>query len=125
MRGGQGVRPGAKKPVIKRGAVMWDKIRRDFDKGFERITWLSSVLSERLKVELSLIRFLGKIRSLEDRKAEIFKDIGMKVFQMSANSEIDVFNHPDVRDGIKEIEDIDAGISGIKKEAEELGSMED
>jgi hypothetical protein len=104
---------------------MWDKVRRDFDKGVERITWLSSVLSERLKVELSLIKLLGRIRSLEDRKSEIFKNIGMKVYEMSANPEIDVFNRPEVRDGIKEIEGIDAGIAGIKKEAEELGSMED
>jgi hypothetical protein len=104
---------------------MWDKIRRDFDKGIESVAWMSSLISERLKVELSLIKLLGKIRGLEDRKSEIFKNIGMKVFEMSANPEIDVFNHPDVRGGIKEIEDIDAGITGIKKEAEELGSMED
>ena len=37
---------------------MWRRVKNSMDSGVEKIKWFSSVLSERLKIEFSVIKLL-------------------------------------------------------------------
>ena len=38
---------------------MWKRIKNNFDSGIERIKWFSSILSERMKIEFSVIKLVS------------------------------------------------------------------
>jgi len=102
---------------------MWSRLKESFDKGVKKIQWFSSLLSERLRIEISLLRLFGKIEVLEKRRSEIMKSIGEKVFEMRENTPADIYKQKGIMNSLKELEEINKQIEGIKREAEDISSV--
>ncbi len=102
---------------------MWSRLKKSFDNGMKKIQWFSSLLSERLRIEISLFKLAGKIEGLEKRKSEIMKSIGEKVFEMRQNPAADIYSQKEIRVSIKELEEVEKQIEEIKNQAEDISSL--
>lgn len=99
---------------------LWQKLKRDFDSGIEKIQWFSTLFHERLTSEISLFKYLNTINELEKKKEALYATIGRKVFELMSKRTVDVYSQADVRKAIKEIKSLNAQIDTIKKDAEAL-----
>ncbi|MBF0568022.1 hypothetical protein [Candidatus Magnetominusculus dajiuhuensis] len=103
---------------------MWNKIKRDFEHGIEKLQWFASIISERLAIEVSFIKTLAKIDNLEKKREELFGSIGKNAYELSFNRTTDIYNHHKVQQAIREISSLDRDIEDLKKEAGEIISTE-
>jgi seryl-tRNA synthetase len=58
-----------------------ERVRRNFQSGIERIRWFSEVVSERIKVEIAVIKLMGRAETLKKEKADLARAIGERVFE--------------------------------------------
>jgi uncharacterized protein Yka (UPF0111/DUF47 family) len=103
---------------------MISKLRKNYDRGIEWLKWFGAILSERLRIETSLIRLFVTINSLEKKRDALMKNIGEQVFNMRNEPVVDIYNVKEIRDNIKEIEELNLRILKTKKEAGDIDSME-
>lgn len=104
---------------------MWRRVKNNFDSGIEKIKWFSSLLSERLKIEFSIIKLLQDRVKKEKDKAEKMRLIGERVFELRNHSEKNVFKDKVIIESISELEKLDAEIEDIKKKASEMSKIEE
>ncbi|MBF0516738.1 MAG: hypothetical protein HQK97_06415 [Nitrospirae bacterium] len=103
---------------------MWNKIKRDFESGMDRLQWFAAIVTERLTIEISFIKMLAKIDNLEKEKEELFKSIGKNAYELSFNRTTDLYNYHKVAEAIREITCLERSIEELKKEAGEIISTE-
>lgn len=103
---------------------MWRRVKNNFDSGIEKIKWFSSLLSERLKIEFSIIKLLQDRVKKEKDEAEKMKLIGERVFELRNHSG-NIFKDKVIIESISEIEKLDAEIEDIKKKASEMSKIEE
>jgi vacuolar-type H+-ATPase subunit I/STV1 len=104
---------------------MLKKLKGNFDRGVEKIQWISSVLSERLKIELSVVRLLYYSEKLEKEKKELMNSIGQRVYDLKSAPERSVLKDSLVAETLKEIERLEREIDETKKKASEISRIED
>ena len=102
---------------------MVGRIKKSFDAGVEKIGWFSSLLRERIRVEMAVIKLVSEVSELE-KKADAFKrTIGQRVFEMK---ERHVFQKdPDISRALDELEKLEAEIAELKRKASEIEKIED
>lgn len=49
---------------------MWRRVKNNMDSGIEKIKWFSTVLSERMKIEFSVIKLLQEREKKDKDRAE-------------------------------------------------------
>jgi hypothetical protein len=103
---------------------MFDRLRKYYEGGLNWLEWFGSILAQRLRIESSLIRLFVTINSLEKKRDALMKNIGEQVFNMRNEPITDIYNVKEIRDNIKEIEELNLLISKTKKEAQEFNSMD-
>ncbi|MCX5718090.1 MAG: hypothetical protein NTW44_07300 [Nitrospirae bacterium] len=103
---------------------MWEKIKNNFDSGIERIKWFSSLLSERVKIEFSVIRLISDRDKKEKDRAEKMRLIGERVFEMREQQDKNALRDNIVASSISEIEKLDSEIEEIKKKVSEISKVE-
>lgn len=102
---------------------MLKRLRENFESGVEKIKWLSSLLSDRIKVEYSVIRLLYQADELEKRRDELMKKIGSRVYELKRHSDIHILRDSVISDALGEIEKIDREIEFTKKRASEISNI--
>lgn len=102
---------------------MWKRVKNNLDSGIEKIKWFSSLLSERLKIELSVIKLLQERDKKEKDRAEKMRLIGERVFELRNHSG-NIFKDKAIADSIAELEKLEAEIEDIKKKASEMSKIE-
>ena len=63
---------------------MIEQVRRNFYSGIERIRWFSEIVSERIKVEIAVIKLMGKAERLKKDRENLAKAVGERVFESRA-----------------------------------------
>lgn len=102
---------------------MLKRLKDNFISGIEKIKWFSSLLSERIKIEYSVIKLLQQSEQLEKRKDELLKKIGNRVYEMKGYSNIQILKDSIISDALGEIERIDKEIESTKKRASEISNI--
>ena len=103
---------------------MWKRIKNNFDSGIERIKWFSSILSERMKIEFSVIKLVSDRDKKEKERAEKMRLIGERVFELREQHEKNVLKDKVIADSINEIEKLDSEIEDINKKVSEISKVE-
>ncbi|MBI4685082.1 MAG: hypothetical protein HY755_07765 [Nitrospirae bacterium] len=103
---------------------MLRRIKSNLDAGIDKIKWASSVISERLKIEISVIRLLQERGKKEKDRAEKINFIGERVFELRNNQDKNIFKDKLITDAINEIEKLKAEIEDINKKASEISRIE-
>ena len=103
---------------------MWGKIKNNFDSGIERIKWFSSLLSERVKIEFSVIKLVSDRDKKEKERAEKLRLIGERVFEVKEQQDKNVLKDKIITSAISEIEKLDSEIEDINKKVSEVSKVE-
>ncbi|MDI6744592.1 MAG: hypothetical protein QMD07_04350 [Thermodesulfovibrionales bacterium] len=103
---------------------MWKRIKNNFDSGIERIKWFSSILSERMKIEFSVIKLVSDRDKKEKERAEKLRLIGERVFELKEQHEKNVLRDKIISEAIDGIEKLNAEIEDLKKKVSEISKVE-
>lgn len=103
---------------------MWKRIKNNFDSGIERIKWFSSILSERMKIEFSVIKLVSDRDKKEKERAEKLRLIGERVFELKEQHDKNVLKDKVIADSISGIEKLNADIEDINKKVSEISKVE-
>jgi seryl-tRNA synthetase len=103
---------------------MWKRVKGNLDSGVEKVKWFSSLLNERVKVEISLFRLLHQSDEMEKQKNALLKTIGERVFELRNDSGQHVLRDPAIQDAVKALEKLDADMEDVRKRASEIEKIE-
>jgi hypothetical protein len=101
---------------------MFKKLKDNFDAGIEKIKWFSSLFSDRLKIEFSVMKLLYQSTQMEKKRDELMKKIGQRVIELKEHSERQILKDRIIMDALSEIAKIDSEIESTKKKASEISS---
>ncbi len=104
---------------------MLKRIRESFDNGVEKIKWVSSVVADRARVELSVIKLLYETDKLEKRKNELMRQIGQRVFELKEYPDRHILRDSVITGALAEIDQIATEIEMTKKKASEISKLEE
>lgn len=103
---------------------MLEKIRDNFISGIEKVKWFSTLFSERVKVEVAVVRLINESRVIESKKNDALKALGMRVFEMRNQEGLDILKDGRIKDAMKNIEKLNKDIEEIMKRISEVQSVE-
>ena len=103
---------------------MWKRIKNNFDAGIERIKWFSSILSERMKIEFSVIKLVSDRDKKEKDRAEKMRLIGERVFELKEQHEKNVLKDKVITSAISEIGKLNSEIEDINEKVSEISKVE-
>ena len=109
---------------IKRKEAVCGRVKNNLDLGIEKIKWFSSLLSERLKIEFSVMKLSNDRAKMEKDRAEKMRVIGERVFEIRKESDRNVFKDKAITDSIAELEKLEAEIEDIKKKTSDISKVE-
>lgn len=101
---------------------MLKRIKDNFDSGVEKIKWFSSLLSDRMKIEFSVMKLLYQSEQMDKKKDELMKTIGKRVCELKEHSDRQILKDRVIIDALNEIGKINSEIESTKKKASEISS---
>ena len=101
---------------------MLKRLKENYDRGIEKIKWFSTVLSERIKIELLVMKLLFQSEKKEKKRDELLKKIGQRVYELKGDSDRNVLKDRFITEALNEIEQINSEIDSTKKKASEISS---
>jgi hypothetical protein len=104
---------------------MLKRIKDSFENGVEKIKWASSLLSERVKIELSVMKLLYETDQLEKKKEDLMKTIGKRVAELKEYPDRQILKDSIVADALSEIEKITTEIDQTRKRASDISRIEE
>jgi len=104
---------------------MLKRLKENFEGGVEKIKWFSSLLSERLKIEISLIRLLYQTEQLGGKRDELLKKIGQRTYDLREQAEAHILKDSAVAEMLSEIGKINEEIESTRKKASEISKLEE
>lgn len=99
---------------------MLRKLRTDFLQGIERIRWFSGVLSERLNIEIAVIKLLFKSDEMDRKKNELLTVLGNRVYELKDSTEKNILKDRVVIGAITEIERLEKEIIDLSHKIDDL-----
>jgi seryl-tRNA synthetase len=102
---------------------MLKRLKENFEGGLEKIKWFSSLLSERIKIEYSVIKLLYHSEQMEKKRDELIKKIGNRVYELKKYSDARVLKDGIISEALNEIEKIEKEIESTKKKASEISNI--
>lgn len=99
---------------------MFERIRENLVSGVEKVKWFASLLSERLRVEMAVVRLIGEAKALEKKKDEAARAVGERVYELRAQESADVFKDQRVKESLKEVERLASQIEAIKGKVSDI-----
>jgi hypothetical protein len=102
---------------------MLKRIKENFDSGIEKIKWFSSLLSDRLKVEYSVMKLFYQSEKMEKKKDDLMRKIGQRVYELREYSERHIMKDNAITEALSELEKINSEIESTKKKASEISSV--
>jgi seryl-tRNA synthetase len=101
---------------------MWRKLKENFDRGIEKIKWFSTLLSDRLKIEYSVMKLLYQSEQMKKRRDELMKTIGQRIYELKGHPDSYILKDKVIADALSELERINSEIESTKKKASEISS---
>jgi seryl-tRNA synthetase len=101
---------------------MYTRLKNDLEEGLNKIKWFASLLSERVRIELTVFRLRYKSEELKKKRDALLTKIGEEVYQMH-NTEKGLHPSADIVDIIKEIEALESQIKEAVDKASEISRM--
>lgn len=101
----------------------WITVKKWYYNGIERLKWFASLFSERLQVELAILKILNNMDELKRKRSGYAIKIGDRVVKLRNSSSYDLFADSDVKSLLKEIDLLDKEIGALQEKAEELSKL--
>jgi hypothetical protein len=101
---------------------MFQKLRENFKEGLYRLKWVAIVLSERLKIEIAVIKLLYQSDEMEKSREKLLKSIGRRVYELHGSPDKNIMRDRTVLAALDEIRKIEKNIDELKKKVSEMSS---
>lgn len=101
------------------------RIKDNFESGVEKIKWASSLLSERVRIELSVMKLLYETDQMERKKEDLMKTIGKRVAELKEYPDRQILKDSIIADALAEIEKITTEIDQTRKRASDISRIEE
>lgn len=101
---------------------MLKRLRGNFESGVEKIKWFSTLLSDRIKVEYSVMKLIHQSEQMEKKRDELMRTIGNRVYELKGYSERHILKDGVISEALSKVEKIDSEIESTKKKASEISS---
>ncbi|MHB8882681.1 MAG: hypothetical protein ACYC69_14380 [Thermodesulfovibrionales bacterium] len=102
---------------------MIKELKSDFKKGIGRIQWFSRIFSERLKIEIAIVKLLYRSDDIDQRKDEILLSIGRRVYDLKSNAEKNILMDRQIAEHLAEIERLEKEILELQEKIAELSRV--
>lgn len=99
---------------------MLERLKDNFIKGIERIKWFATIFSERLKIEIAVMKLLYRSNEMDEKREEFFKTIGRRVYELKGNPDKNILKDRTVLESVEEIEKLEKEIDELKHKVSEL-----
>ena len=103
---------------------MWKSAKHNFTKGVEKIRWLASLISDRTKIEIAVMKLLYQSEQLEEKRNELMKKVGERVYELREQNDRQILKDSAVMDAIEEISQIDADMETTRQKASEISKID-
>lgn len=100
------------------------KIKKSFEEGLDKIRWFSGVVTERLRIEIAVVKLMWESADLEKKRSAINASIGERVFELRARTELNLLQDKKIMDAVREIEKLEEEIKVLKIRASELAAVQ-
>lgn len=101
------------------------RLKRSFDAGVEKVRWFSSLISERLKVEVAIVKLLWESNDLEKNRAALKRSIGERVFELRGRQDVNLLKDTKIRQALAELERLETELKDIESKVSEIGKVEE
>jgi nucleoside-triphosphatase THEP1 len=101
---------------------MLKKLKDNFDRGVERVKWFAGVFSERLKIEIVLIKLLYRSDEVDKKKNELLASIGRRVYELTRSGEKNIQKDAEILKAIDEIGRLEKDAGDIRRKVSEITS---
>ncbi|HYA31875.1 MAG TPA: hypothetical protein VED67_03885 [Thermodesulfovibrionales bacterium] len=103
---------------------MWKKVKDGLDSGVEKVKWFSTLLNERVRVEISLFRLLHQSSEMEKKRDGLLRTIGEKIFELRNSTEKQILGDPVITQAMTDLEALDVELNELRKRASEIEKIE-
>jgi len=101
---------------------MLTRVKKDFENGLQKVKWFSALLSERVRLEITIFKLLYKSEELKKKMDELLKKIGEEVYAMRGKG-TNVFSNIEVIASIKSLESIEPEIRETLDKAADISKI--
>ncbi len=101
---------------------MFNSLKKDFEVGIERIKWFASLLSERIRVEITVFKLLYKSEELKKRREELLKKIGEEAYETRGKGK-NLYANREVAEAIRELEALDPEIKETIEKVSDISKI--
>jgi|GEM_PF-591517 hypothetical protein len=101
---------------------MLEIIKKDILQGLKILNFWTKTISERVKVEINILRVLSEIHKLTEKRDEILKKLGQETYQ-SCESFTNLQENEKILIFIRELKEVEKEIEEKKKKLSDLGDV--
>ncbi|MEW6107637.1 MAG: hypothetical protein AB1632_00495 [Nitrospirota bacterium] len=102
---------------------MLKKAQENFKKGIEKIKWFSALFSERIKIEIAVIRLLYQSDEMDKKREKLLKTIGERIVELKDHPDKNIFKDKVIADAVSEAEKLQKNIDELKQKASEISRV--
>src|SRR5208282_3206219 len=102
---------------------MLSRIKKDFESSIKKVKWFATLLSERVRIEITIFKLLYKSEELKKKRDELLRQIGEEVYEMKDRGK-NVFNNKEVLAAIKSLESIEPEIRETLEKASDFSKLD-
>ena len=99
---------------------MFEKLKESFSSGIARIKWFATVFSERLKIEIAVVKLLYQSDEMNKKREELYRTIGRRVYEFKENPEKNILKDRVVAEAVEGIERLDKSLDELKEKVSEV-----
>lgn len=101
---------------------MLEIIKKDFLQGLKNFKFWATVISERIKIELNVLKLIREMNKLNIKKDELLKSIGKEIYD-SWDRDLEVKENEKISSLVRQIREIEVEIEDKRKKFRELEDM--
>jgi len=103
---------------------MLKNISKNVMEGLARIKWFFSIVAERVKIEIAVIRLLGRSEHYENERKRLLESIGERVADLREGGPVNIYDDPLVMEHLRKLVKLEEEISSLRDEAREISAVE-
>ncbi|HXW69715.1 MAG TPA: hypothetical protein VEJ88_08900 [Dissulfurispiraceae bacterium] len=102
---------------------MIGRIKKDFESGIKKVKWFAALLSERVRIEITIFKLLYRSEELKKKRDELLRQIGEEVYEMRDKGK-NVYSNKEVLASIKALESIEPEIRETLEKASDFSKID-
>jgi len=101
---------------------MYSRLKSDLDEGVNKVKLFARLLSERLRIEIAVLRLLHRSEDLKKKRDSLLQKIGEETYRMHKNAG-GIHPGQEMLEAIKEIDGLEAEIKDTADKVSEISRV--